>query len=146
MFLGEFEHSIDDKGRLTIPAKFRDELESGIIVTRGFDGCLWAYPRAEWERITDKIREEIPSTTPAGRNFARFFFSNAFDSIPDRQGRVLIPQNLRTYADILNETIIIGVMNRVEIWNPQRWAEVFSKVEEDPETIANQLHELGIKL
>jgi MraZ protein len=146
MFLGEFEHSVDDKGRLTIPAKFRDELESGIVVTRGFDGCLWAYPRAEWERITEKIRLEVPSTTPAGRNFARFFFSSAFDSIPDRQGRVLIPQNLRSYAGIQNETIVIGVMSRVEIWNPQKWAETFAKVEEDPEAIAAQLHELGISL
>jgi MraZ protein len=91
------------------------------------------------------VRKFLPPPRPAEILLA-FFFSNAFDSIPDRQGRVLIPQNLRTYADILNETIIIGVMNRVEIWNPQRWADVFSKVEEDPETIATQLHELGIKL
>ena len=146
MFLGEFEHSIDDKGRLTIPAKFRDELESGIIITRGLDGCLWAYPRSEWENITEKIRGELPSNTPAGRNFARFFFSSAFDSIPDRQGRVLIPQNLRSYADIQNETVVIGVMNRVEIWNPARWTEVFSKVEEDPETMVAQMHELGFQI
>jgi MraZ protein len=144
MFLGEFEHSIDDKGRLTIPAKFRDELESGIVITRGLDGCLWAYPRSEWETLTEKMLRELPSNTPAGRNFARFFFSSAVDSIPDRQGRVLIPQNLRTYADIQNETVVIGVMNRVEIWSPARWVETFTKIEENPEAIATQLHELGM--
>ena len=145
MFLGEFEHAIDDKGRLTIPAKFRNELESGVVITRGLDGCLWAYPRLEWEILAEKI-SKMPTTNPAARNFARFMFSSAFDSIPDRQGRVLIPQNLRTYGQIQSETVVIGVMNRLEIWNPTRWTEVFAKVEEDPEAIVAQLHELGIEI
>lgn len=143
MFLGEFEHTIDDKGRLTIPAKFRDELEGGLIITRGLDGCLWAYARAEWEVVSEKV-SKMPSNNPAARNFARFFFSNAFDSIPDRQGRVLIPQNLRTYAEITDETIVIGVMNRVEIWSPAKWQAVRHQFEADPEAIAAQLQELGI--
>lgn len=145
MFLGEFAHTIDDKGRLTIPAKFRDELESGVVITRGLDGCLWAYPRYEWEQLAEKIAK-IPTTSQAARNFARFMFSSAFDSIPDRQGRVVIPQNLREYAGIQGEASIIGVMNRVEVWNPTRWTDVFSKVEEDPEAIVSQLHELGIEI
>lgn len=145
MFLGEFAHTIDDKGRLTIPAKFRDELEGGIVVTRGLDGCLWAYPRYEWEKLAQKI-SNMPTTSPAARNFARFIFSSAFDSIPDRQGRVIIPQNLRTYAGIQNETTVIGVMNRVEIWKPATWNDLFSKVEEDPDSIVAQLHELGIEI
>lgn len=145
MFLGEFSHTIDDKGRLTIPARFRDELEGGIVITRGLDGCLWAYPRAEWERLAEKIAQ-APSTNQAVRNFVRFMFSSAFDSIPDRQGRVIIPQNLREYAGIDNEATVIGVMNRVEIWNPGRWTDVFSKVEADPEVIVAQLQELGFEI
>jgi len=143
MFLGEFEHTIDGKGRLTIPAKFRDELASGVVVTRGLDGCLWAYNRSEWEKLADKI-SHLPSTNPNARNFARFMFSSAFDSIPDRQGRILIPQNLRDYAGIASETIVIGVMNRVEIWNPDQWRSVISGVEGDPDTFVSQLEDLGI--
>lgn len=143
MFLGEFEHTIDDKGRLTIPAKFRPELEGGIVVTRGLDGCLWAYSRAEWEILAEKIAK-MPTTNPAARNFARFMFSSAFDSVPDRQGRVIIPQNLRDYAGIENETVVIGVMNRVEIWKPEKWSEVVNTVEDDPEAIVSQLQDLGI--
>lgn len=145
MFVGEFSHTIDDKGRLTIPAKFRDELEGGVVITRGLDGCLWAYPRFEWEKLAEKISQQ-PSTNQAVRNFVRFMFSSAFDSIPDRQGRVIIPQNLRDYADIQNEATVIGVMNRVEIWKPDTWTAVFSKVEEDPEVIVAQLHELGFEI
>ncbi|MEM7345759.1 MAG: division/cell wall cluster transcriptional repressor MraZ, partial [Chloroflexota bacterium] len=138
MFLGEFEHTIDDKGRLTIPAKFRDELEGGVVVTRGLDGCLWAYGRSEWENLAEKIAKLPTTTNGAARNFARFMFSSAFDSIPDRQGRILIPQNLRDYADITNETVIIGVMNRVEIWQPTKWNAVLTAVEDDPEAIVAQ--------
>ena len=143
MFSGEFEHSIDSKGRLTIPAKFREALESGVVVTRGLDGCLWAYPRSEWEMVEEKL-SKLPTSNKAARNFSRFMFSGAFDSIPDRQGRVIIPQKLREYAGIDNETAVIGVMNRVEIWNPTKWSEAFSEVEEDPEAIAAQLDELDI--
>ena len=143
MFLGNYEHTIDDKGRLTIPSKFREELEGGVVVTRGLDGCLWAFSRSEWEILAEKI-SGLPTTNQAARNFARLMFSNASDSIPDRQGRVLIPQSLRDYAGIDNETILIGVMNRVEIWNPAKWSEVAAKVEEDQEAIAAQLEDLGI--
>jgi len=145
MFFGNFAHNIDDKGRLTIPAKFRDELEGGIVITRGLDGCLWAYPRYEWEKLAEKLAQ-IPSTNQAVRNFVRFMFSSAFDSIPDRQGRVIIPQNLREYAGIDSEATVIGVMNRVEIWNPGKWTDVFSKVEEDPEAIVAQMQELGFDI
>ncbi|MDM8519287.1 division/cell wall cluster transcriptional repressor MraZ [Anaerolineales bacterium HSG6] len=141
MFLGEFEHTIDDKGRLTIPAKFREELRDGIVITRGLDGCLWAYTRSEWERLAEKI-SKLPSTNRPARNFARFMFSSAADSIPDRQGRILVTQNLRDYADIKNETIIIGVMNRIEIWNPTKWAKVIDEVEDTPESIVSQLEDI----
>jgi MraZ protein len=143
MFLGEFSHTIDDKGRLTIPAKFRDELESGVVITRGLDGCLWAYGRSEWETLAEKIAK-LPTTNTAARNFSRFVFSSAFDSIPDRQGRILLPQNLRDYAGIQNETIIIGVKSKLEIWNPAKWSDVVTAVEQDTEAIVAQLQDLGI--
>jgi MraZ protein len=143
MFLGEYAHTIDDKGRLTIPAKFRDELEGGVVVTRGLDGCLWAYGRSEWENLAEKIGK-LPTTNEAARNFSRFMFSGAFDSVPDRQGRILVPQNLRDYAVIQEDTVIIGVMNRLEIWNPARWSKVVTQVEQDPAAMAAQLQDLGI--
>ncbi len=141
MFLGEFEHTIDDKGRLTIPAKFREELADGIVVTRGFDKCLWAYTRSEWERLSQQIAK-MPSAHRPSRNLARFLFSSAFDSTLDKQGRVLITQTLRNYAEIDADTIIIGVMNRIEIWAPQRWSEIISEVEESPEAMIEQLDSL----
>ncbi len=143
MFLGNYEHTIDDKGRLTIPSKFRDELEGGVVVTRGLDGCLWAFSRLEWEVLADKI-SKLPTTNRAARDFARFMFSNASDSIPDRQGRVLIPQSLREFAGIENETILIGVMNRVEIWSPAKWADVSTRVQQDEEALVSQLEDLDI--
>src|SRR5512136_319418 len=108
MFLGEYAHTIDDKGRLTIPARFRDELESGVVITRGLDGCLWAFGRDEWEMLAEKI-SKLPTTNPAARNFSRLMFGGAVDSIPDRQGRILLPQNLRDYAGIQSETVIVGM-------------------------------------
>jgi MraZ protein len=143
MFLGEYSHTIDDKGRLTIPAKFRDELESGIVITRGLDGCLWAYSRSEFDVLSDKIGQ-LPSTNPIARNFARFMFSGAFDSIPDRQGRILLPERLRTYAKIENETIIIGVKNKLEIWSPEQWSKIVDQVEGETDAFMAQLQELGI--
>lgn len=143
MFFGRYNHTIDDKGRLTIPAKFRDELEGGVVVTQGLDGCLWAYGRAEWEELSAKIRN-LPTTNQNARNFARFIFANAFDSIPDRQGRVLLPQELRDFAGIQNETVIIGVMNKLEIWKPEKWSQIVTQVESDVEGIAAQFQDLGI--
>lgn len=146
MFLGQYSHTVDDKGRLTIPSRFRAELEGGVVITRGMDGCLWAYPRYEWDKQVEAINALPTTTNAAARNFVRFIFSNASDSVPDRQGRVLIPQNLRDHAAIANETVVVGVNNRVEIWSPERWAEVFNKVEADPEAMMSQLQEMGISL
>lgn len=146
MFLGQYSHTVDDKGRLTIPSRFRAELEGGVVITRGLDGCLWAYPRSEWDRQVEAINALPTTTNAAARNFVRFFFSNASDSVPDRQGRVLIPQNLRDHAAITNETVVVGVNNRVEIWNPERWSEVFNKVEADPDAMMSQLQDMGISL
>jgi len=145
MFFGQFEHSVDDKGRLTIPAKFRDEMEGGVVITRGLGRCLWGLPRGEWEKLAEKIAA-LPTTNAAARDLAYFVFSGASDSFPDRQGRVLIPQNLRDYAGITGDTIVVGMMNRIEIWNPERWSEVFNRVEADPDSFVAKLEELGINI
>jgi len=143
MFLGEFSHNLDDKGRLTIPAKFRDELAGGVVITRGIDRCLSVFPRVGWDSLAERIAQ-LPITQRNARNFGRLMFSGAADFIPDRQGRVLIPQGLRAYAGLDGEAVVIGLYDRLEIWNPELWADVKAKVEEDPESIAEQLHEIGI--
>lgn len=143
MFLGEFSHNLDDKGRLTIPAKFRDELAGGLVITRGIDRCLFVFPRQGWDNLAEQIAA-LPLTQRNARNFSRLMFSGAADFIPDRQGRVLIPQGLRDYAGLDSEAIVIGLYDRLEIWNLDNWTDVKAEVEEDPESIAEQLQELGI--
>jgi len=143
MFLGEFSHSFDDKGRLTIPAKFRDELAGGVVVTRGIDRCLFVFPRPVWDVLAERIAK-LPLSERNARNFGRLMFSGAADFVPDRQGRVLVPQGLREYAGLDSEAVVIGLYDRLEIWNPTQWASVKAEVEGNPESIAQQLHELGI--
>jgi MraZ protein len=143
MFLGEFSHTLDDKGRLTIPAKFRDELAGGLVITRGIDHCLAVYPRQVWEHLAARITQ-LPISQRNARNFGRLMFSGAADFVPDRQGRVLIPQPLRDYAGLDGDAIIIGLYDRLEIWNPENWTILRTEVEENPESIAEQLQELGI--
>lgn len=144
MFLGEFDHTLDNKGRLTIPAKFREELESGLVVTRGLDkGSLWILPQAEWDILAEKV-SSLPTTNRNARNFARYIFSQAADLVPDKQGRVLIPQNLRAYAGIDSEVVITGMKTRLEVWNPGQWREVWVEIEENPDEFAAQFEELGI--
>ena len=143
MFLGEFSHTLDDKSRLTIPAKFRDELAGGLVITRGIDRCLAVYPRQVWDNLAERIAQ-LPISQRNARNFGRLMFSGAADFVPDRQGRVLIPQPLRDYAGLDGDAIIIGLYDRLEIWNPENWTKLRTEVEESPESIAEQLQELGI--
>lgn len=122
MFLGEFSHTIDDKGRLTLPAKFRADFAAGIIITRGIDQCLFAFPQAEWQNLAQRV-SSLPLTEPQAREFRRLLFSGANDDVPDKQGRVLIPQYLREYAGLNGEVIIAGLNTHVEIWSPAAWRE-----------------------
>ena len=138
MFIGTFTHSFDDKGRLTIPARFRDELAAGVTVTKGLDNCLYVYPRAVFEARGDRIAQ-LPAKM---RNAQRYTFANAADDIPDRQGRVLIPQNLRQWAGLDGETVITGLYDHLEIWHPDRWADICAQ--EDPESVVEQLSEHGM--
>jgi MraZ protein len=137
-FLGEYQHALDEKGRLTVPARFRIGLGDPFITTRGLDGCLFAYPLDIWERISGQL-ESLPFTESAPRAFARLFFSGATEASFDRQGRFLIPPVLRSYAALDREAAIIGVSNRVEIWSGERWREYRAKAEQDYQTLAEGL-------
>jgi len=128
MFLGEFVHIIDEKGRLTVPAKFRAELAAGLVVTRGIDRCLAIYPMEEWEQLAQKI-SALPMTDRRARAFRRLVFASASDVIPDKQGRVLIPPSLREYAGFNGEVIVTGLNTYVEVWNPDAWGEEREHVE-----------------
>ncbi len=143
MFVGEFEHNLDNKGRLTIPARFKDALAGGIVITRGLDGCLWAFTREAWQDIAQRIAS-LPMSNVNARKFRRFIISGAAEAIPDRNGRVIIPQKLREFAGIDGEVVVAGAIDRLEIWSPERWANEQDSITEDPENLAAQLAELGI--
>lgn len=138
MFLGEYSYSLDDKGRLTLPAKFREDLANGVVVTRGLDGCLFVFTYEDWKRFTVILGEQLPFTQKSAREFSRFFFSGAVDAVPDKQGRVLIPPYLREYGALEAEVIIIGANNRLELWAPERWQQVRLDAEENAEMVAEQ--------
>ncbi|WP_367307212.1 division/cell wall cluster transcriptional repressor MraZ [Alicyclobacillus acidocaldarius] len=138
MFMGEYEHSLDSKGRLTIPAKFRDGLGDSFIVTRGLDQCLFAYPLDEWRALEEKLKS-LPMTRSDARAFVRFFFSGASECEVDKQGRILLPPKLREYAKLEKECTLIGVSNRVEIWNTRVWEHYSSDAERSFAEIAENL-------
>lgn len=136
MFLGRFEHTIDDKGRLTIPSHFRAALAAGVVITRGIDGCLFIFPRARWEELAAKF-EQMPAITQEDtRSLERFFFTEAIDCVPDKQGRVLIPTYLREYAHLQDQAIVAGVRQRVEVWNPAAFEQDSARLEKNVGTIA----------
>jgi MraZ protein len=122
MFMGEFTHSIDDKGRLTIPAKFREDLAYGAVLTRGYDKDLLLYTAEAFKRITARA-ETLSPTDPENRALLRLTFSGASEVVPDRQGRILVPPYLREYAGLENECVIVGVGNSIEIWSRDGWAQ-----------------------
>jgi MraZ protein len=129
MFLGEYTHTVDDKGRVTIPARFRAELATGLVVTRGLDRNLMIYPLEEWEKLADKVMSK-PMTDPSVRNFRRRLFSGAMDLTLDRQGRILLPPYLREFADIDGEVVVVGNYNYIEIWNTEGWTSARHEMED----------------
>jgi MraZ protein len=138
MFMGEYHHSIDTKGRLIVPSKFREELGEMFIITRGLDQCLFGYPLSEWELIEDKLKG-LPLTKKDARAFTRFFFSGATESELDKQGRINIPAPLLQYAKLEKECVILGVSNRIEIWSKQIWEDYFTQSEESFAEIAENM-------
>ncbi len=128
MFLGEFVHVIDDKGRLTIPAKFRADLSDDFVITRGIDRCLAIYPISEWENLAEQV-SKLPMTDRQARAFRRLVFANASDVTLDGQGRILIPPRLREYAQLDGQAIIAGLNTYIEVWSPDTWNEERERVE-----------------
>lgn len=143
MFMGEYHHTIDDKGRLTLPAKIREQLGEEFIVTRGLDNCLFVYPQEEWNQVIAKYKE-LPNTKDA-RNFMRFFLSGATLTSFDKQGRINIPMPLSKYASLEKDCVIIGVNDRLEIWSQSAWDGFIDTNEENFSDIADKLFsaELG---
>lgn len=142
MFIGEYEHALDNKKRIIIPSKFREELGSKFILTKGLDGCLYVYTLNEWENLELKLKT-LPLTNKNARAFVRFFFSGANELEPDKQGRILIPQNLLEYAEIKKEIVSIGVSSRVEIWSKEKWQE-YNDSNINFDELAEQMSKLGI--
>ncbi|MCP4356705.1 MAG: division/cell wall cluster transcriptional repressor MraZ [Chloroflexi bacterium] len=141
MFLGEYTHTIDVKGRLTIPAKFRGLLAAGLVVTRGFDQNLMLFPLDGWQELAQKISER-PLSDEDVRSFRRRLFSGAVDLIPDRQGRILLPPYLREFAGINGEVVVAGMFNYLELWNSDAWLAVRTSIENNDD--AGRWEDLGI--
>ncbi|MEW6522548.1 MAG: division/cell wall cluster transcriptional repressor MraZ [Bacillota bacterium] len=138
MFMGEYQHTIDDKGRLILPSRFRELLAPGLVVTRGLENCLFVYTLDQW-RLVQKQLQGLAFTSATNRAFVRFFLSGAVDCQLDRQGRVLIPQNLREYAGLDRETVVIGVLDRLEIWDQAKWEAYRDRAGENFESLAETL-------
>lgn len=145
MFMGEYQHSIDDKGRIIIPAKFRELLGTSFVATRGLDSCLFVYPMEEWGIMEQKLKSLSLMKSDA-RAFSRFFFSGATECVWDKQGRVNLPANLRQYAKLDKDCVILGVSNRVEIWNKELWEQYFEQSEESFNEIAEKLVDFNFDL
>jgi len=143
MFIGQYNHTIDEKGRMNMPAKFRREVASGVVITRGLDRCLFVYPKAEWEEMAQKLAK-LPITKKSSRAFARLMLAGAWDSEIDTQGRVMLPDYLRQYASLKKHVIVAGLFNRVEIWDEDAWREYQAQTEAASEEIAEGMGELGI--
>ncbi len=130
MFYGEYAHNLDTKGRLILPAKFREAANqnsvSKFFVTRGLEACVFMFAEAEWRLYEQKFRD-VPFTKQDSRTFNRMFFSGAMDVVPDKQGRFLLPSYLKDYAGIKDKSVLIGVSNRIEIWDQARWQEYYAK-------------------
>ena len=138
MLLGTHTPKLDDKGRIILPAKFRDELSAGVVVTRGQERCLYVFSKSEFESVHEKIRQ-APVTSEEARKYLRLLLSGAADDTPDKQGRVLVPQLLRDYAGLTKELVIIGVGSRAEIWDAGSWQEYLSSNEEKFATQAEEV-------
>ena len=141
MIMGEYNHTIDAKGRLIVPSKFREALGDTFVVTKGLDGCLFVYDNEEWQAFEEKLRS-LPITNKEARQFARFFLAGAAEVEVDKQGRILVPNILREFAQINKEVVLIGVASRIEIWSKERFEGMASF--EDMDEIAEHMAQLGL--
>jgi len=141
MFMGEYNHTVDTKGRLIVPSKFRDQLGDEFVVTKGLDGCLFVYTLDEWHKIEEKFRD-ITATSKDARKFARFFFSGAMEGELDKQGRVMVPPNLREYGKLAKDVVIAGAGTRLEIWDKEVRAQYNAECQ-TPEEMAASMSDIG---
>ncbi|WP_226665850.1 division/cell wall cluster transcriptional repressor MraZ [Metabacillus litoralis] len=143
MFMGEYQHTIDLKGRMIVPSKFREGLGEAFVLTRGLDQCLFGYPMSEWKTIEDKLKA-LPLTKKDARAFTRFFFSGATECELDKQGRVNIATPLLQYAKLEKECVVIGVSNRIELWSKSIWEKYVAEQEDSFEEIAENMIDFDI--
>ena len=143
MFIGEYSHNLDTKGRLAIPAKFRRELQKGAVVTRGLDNCLFLYTKDEWQKLVEKL-SALPVSQSDSRAFARLMLAGAMDVKVDKQGRIILPEYLRKFAFLKKNTIIAGLYNRLEIWEESKWEKYKQQTELQSNEIAERMGELGV--
>lgn len=143
MFIGEYSHNIDDKGRMAVPVKFRRELSKGAVVTRGLDSCLFLYTKTEWEKLAKKLAA-LPISQSNSRAFSRLMLAGAMDAELDKQGRIILPEYLRGFAQIKKSVIIAGLYNRLEIWDEELWNKYKSQTEAESGIIAEKMGELGV--
>ena len=134
MLMGQYEHTLDIKGRMNMPAKFRDELGDHFVITKGTDACLSVYSQEEWKTLADRVKR-LPEAK--AKMLKRFFFANATEVEPDKQGRIIIPAVLRTYAQMDKEVIVVGVMDKAEIWDRTHWNETMSEM--TPEAMSQEI-------
>lgn len=143
MFIGEYQHILDEKKRVAIPSKFRARFRKGAVVTRGLDSCLFIYPQQEWQTIAEKL-----GTMPVGergtRSFVRLMLAGAVDVMLDSQGRILVPEYLKEYADLGKQVVIAGLFNRLEVWDLKKWSQYKRSAEKNQDEIAEQLGKLGM--
>ena len=143
MFIGEYQHAVDEKGRIAVPAKFRADLRKGAVVTKGLDNCLFLYTRQEWKKLADRLAA-LPISKANTRAFARLMLAGAMDVEIDGQGRMLLPEYLRTFAGLSKQVVVTGLYNRLEIWDTQRWEAYKAGTESKSGDIAEALNELGV--
>lgn len=142
MYMGEYSHTIDTKGRVIVPAKFRDKLEDAFVVTQGLDGCLYVYDHVEWEKFEEKL-SQLPMNNPNTRKYVRFFLAGACEVEVDKQGRILIPQKLRTHAQLSKDVVFLGMGDRIEIWSKENWESCdYGNMDE----VADNLSAMGINI
>ncbi len=143
MFIGEYSHTIDVKGRLAVPAKWRGQLSDGVVVTRGLDGCLFLYGRSEWDVLAKKVAA-LPLSQKQSRAFARLLLAGASDAELDGQGRIIIPEHLRQFANLKHHVTVAGLYNRAEVWDEDAWHTYRARVESTSVDIAEGMGSLGI--
>lgn len=143
MFIGEYSYTIDEKGRIITPPKYRNQLAEGVVVTRGLDNCLFMYPKSEWDVIAERLGN-MPNADKNARAYARLLLAGAMDIVPDKAGRIVLPQYLRDFASLKKSIVVAGIYNRIEIWNEDAWKKYEADIEKNSSDIADKLSEFGV--